>query len=98
MIDLSKIRPGDEVTVRATVVASEFGPYVWIQGPIDKLEVVSHTHAPREIKVGDRVTFRDNKLVYEVVHIKDELAWVSNRNNDTFAHMSNLTHAEDSHE
>lgn len=101
MIDISKIRPGDEVTVRAKVLSTDDND-ICIKIPnaliasfyVEPEDLATHTPAPREIKVGDLGTFQNNKLVYEVVHIRDELAWLSNRNNDTFAHLSNITHAE----
>ena len=61
MIDLSNIKPGDKVTVEAHVFSIEDGKAqigvarsdrpvtVWVD------QVLSHTPAPREIKVGDAV-------------------------------------------
>lgn len=72
-IDISKIRPGDEVTVRAPVI--DVGPsgYVWanLGGGypavlLDARTIVSHT--PTALQPGDRVRSRALAAgVYEVV-------------------------------
>lgn len=86
MVDLRKIRVGDEVTVRAKVVALEPNKLcpepIRIHGGswINEKDILTHTPAPREFKPGDRVSFydmREDKISYGVVvAIDEDFAWV----------------------
>jgi len=79
-VDISKIRPGDTVTVRGEVVS------VWRSGPNVKVggaevclaasDIISHTPAPREWKVGDRVMTKQSLLVFTIKGIDGEWAWL----------------------
>lgn len=83
-VDLSKIKPGDEVTVRAVVkrAADEFGVLLCTTAGGDpddfmavEAEIVSHT--PKALSVGDRVKADGWKVaVFTVVAIDDGWAWI----------------------
>lgn len=85
MVDISKIKVGDEVTVKAIVKevtvrgnikfdVKAFGSAA-IAFPSD---IVTHTPKPREFKPGDEVRFRDEwtTSLFRVVYVKDEHAWI----------------------
>ncbi len=84
MIDVSKIRVGDEVTVRvkvtdrvsdtavAPVRISIFGVVAWV--PVDF--IATHTPKPRDFNPGDRVTWTGNDMHrWKIIAIDGELAW-----------------------
>lgn len=70
-IDISKIRPGDEVTVRVKVSGPRGGGWAIhpLQSPADSFvlgnAIVSHT--PKELQPGDRVKSRFDGAEYEIV-------------------------------
>lgn len=86
-IDLTKVKPGDEVTVRLTydgdsVVAPESG---WKRFSNSAgQEVVIHsfdivTHTPKALSVGDRVRcpkFKANDATGEVLAVRNHQVWV----------------------
>jgi acyl dehydratase len=101
MIDVSKIRVGDEVTVRATVleVADGIKPIRVKRDPwVEVGEIATHTPAPREFKPGDRVTMGSGCLDLELIAIRDEVAcvWdnISRRFESAIVHR--LRHADES--
>jgi hypothetical protein len=79
MIDFSKVKEGDEITVRATVTAVDLDDEeypirvdisVW---PMPQ-RIVSHT--PRPIEADDRVTWGADMEEYRVVAVECGLAWI----------------------
>jgi hypothetical protein len=110
MIDVSKIRVGDEVTVRAKVVevstASEIAAGsrpVRIMFPwLDRDEIVSHHPAPREFKPGDKAiaydAVSDSKDICNVLAVDGAFAWVRNHRTGGrwTASVSDLRHADES--
>lgn len=111
MIDVSKIRVGDEVTVRAKVVdrGTHFSPChdypgeptirIMVGEWVGSSEIATHTPKPREFKPGDRVTWGklQGTYVYEFIAQRGDcaVAW-----NDTFGFSlqptSDLRHADES--
>ena len=104
MIDISKIRPGDEVTVRAKAthtaqkpdmvhVAFENGGYLWVIAEM----IDMHIPAPREIKVGDLVRHEDFMRPLIVRAVDDGKAWLRDGNAGSYVTRAaeDLTHAED---
>lgn len=77
MVDLSKIKPGDEVTVRVRV-ARVAGCAVFVQIEPDEAvcfsagPIVSHT--PKALTVGDRV--RGGQWFGHIKHVDGGHAWV----------------------
>lgn len=85
MIDVSKIRVGDEVTVKATVtevypdsecpVTVSIKSVSWQICPLRE-DIATHTPKPREFKPGDRVTWTGNDMHrWKIIAIDGELAW-----------------------
>lgn len=83
-VDLSKIKPGDEVTVRGVVTVvnkgitvqfpnSALGAELWVPD----LDIVSHT--PKTLSVGDRVKGRDfgSRMTGQVLALDGPDAWVA---------------------
>jgi hypothetical protein len=79
MIDFSKVKEGDEITVRATVTAVDLDDEeypirvdisVW---PMPQ-RIVSHT--PRPIEADDRVTWVSDTEEFRVVAVECGLAWI----------------------
>lgn len=71
-IDISKIRPGDEVTVRVKVSGPRGGGWAILplQSPADSFVLTEHivSHTPKELQPGDRVRCRtEGDREYEVV-------------------------------
>jgi hypothetical protein len=77
-VDVSKIRVGDEVTVRAKVLRTDAG----IQWPIQIATagvclcvgpdtIATHTPTPREFKPGDRVTWASGVYNFEFVAARE---------------------------
>ena len=103
LIDLSKIRPGDEVTVMARVVKvrpDHLVDCVTDDGEPDGFcirpkAIVSHTPAVREFKVGDRVEMPDEKRG-TLRAIYEHVGWVENdcQGWSSLA-LSTLRHVED---
>ena len=80
-VDISKIKIGDTVTIRASVTYSQHGELRIDLGgcriPLQEDEIVTHTPKPRPIEVGDRVRHRDDLGVFgTIVCIADEEAWL----------------------
>lgn len=86
VIDVSKIKLGDEVTVRAHAI-SGYGDLLAVRvtqrGRLDPLHItipvsaiISHT--PKALAVGERVKFagNPNSITGEVIARDDRLAWV----------------------
>jgi plastocyanin len=102
MIDVSKIRVGDEVTVRGRVYDASgadwfyvsFGASSWAKVPADA--IATHSPKPREFKPGDRVTFIDSQVAFDVVHAEGDQAWVKNLNGSMLAPFTELRHADES--
>lgn len=80
MVDLSKIRIGDEVTVRCIVkeIAANDKDLVVVKPSnnpgkyftdmcISKDWIATHTPKPRPFKLGDRVTWGSGRAVYEFI-------------------------------
>jgi hypothetical protein len=85
-IDISKIKPGDTVTVRGTVFSiSENNCVVYfraIGGPysvtIAYSEIVSHEPAPEPLKVGDVVTIDGSNRRYTLIGLHNARVWLLN--------------------
>jgi hypothetical protein len=89
-VDLSKIKPGDEVTVRA-VVREIAGPFVRSDGKAWDIKVRPHafvhsewiehdaivTHTPKALSVGDRVRVKNSTAVRTVLALHGQYAWLS---------------------
>jgi hypothetical protein len=111
MVDLSKIRVGDEVTIRARVGAKFDNGDFWlgfsetgsesngtiISARVCPLSIATHTPAPREFKPGDKVIAKRDKAEYELVGIRERLAflWYSPQCFGRTADVSDLCHADD---
>lgn len=102
MVDLTKIKVGDEVTVRAKVVALEPNKLcpepIRIHGGswINEKDILTHTPASREFKPGDRVSWLPNTFaVWTIEAIKDGQAWLRFKNDWHTAKISDLRHADD---
>lgn len=90
-VDLSKIRPGDEVTVSTTGVVRSVGDggmvlklkggdfeTTFTRGEVAALVLVSHTPAPEPLAVGDRVKIKDCGPEYAgtILGLHESLAWL----------------------
>ena len=108
MIDVSKIRVGDEVTVRAKVVGVYNGPgiashpvSVSIRSLSDDSSIVlsdiaTHTPKPRDLKPGEYVTAGSN-IKWRIEHVSGPFAWiVDNRGCNQLEATVNLRHADES--
>jgi hypothetical protein len=100
MIDVSKIRVGDEVTVRATVreVADGTKPIRVSRDPwVGVSDIATHTPKPREFKPGDRVTWGNGLLVYEFIAARNSKAVLWSDEYQWQIHdVSHLRHADES--
>lgn len=101
MIDLSKIRVGDEVTVRAKVAQVDIGhvePIRLLGGTwIHQKDILTHTPAPREFKPGDRVTWVTGAHVYEFIARRGGAAIVWSPDYGPIdLNISELRHADES--
>ena len=87
MIDISKIRAGDEVTVRCVVkevvdtelvvVKPSFNPGPFFADMcISKDWIATHTPKPRDFTPGDRVTWGSGVNIYEFIAQRDDVAIV----------------------
>lgn len=100
MVDISKIKEGDEVTGRHTVSHVNHGEvYVALAGggyvKLPQERLISHTPKSREIKAGDKVTWGTGVYGYEVFAVCNELAWLPGANNsDMTKPLSDLRHYE----
>jgi hypothetical protein len=104
MIDVSKIRVGDEVTVRAKVtIVHHDDPRnpIRLHGGtwVTRGDIFAHHPAPRQFKPGDRVL--DNgysgPVAWFIVHVKDGSAWIDDANGySRIARLHNLRHADES--
>lgn len=105
MIDLSKIRPGDEVAIRVTIdprnqAPFEPGDHIGVRAggrdmfsvPVDL--IVSHT--PRALATGDAVKFVGNpqSVRGRIVHVADDLAWVCWNGSQTYHGVQRLAELE----
>lgn len=107
MIDVSKIRVGDEVTVRAKVVdrGNEFtprGPFnpvvkIFVGEWVGAEHIEAHHPKHREFKPGDRVTWGNGAYSAEFIALRgDEAAvWESSYGWKT-PKISDLHHADES--
>ena len=102
MIDVSKIRVGDEVTVRGKVAKiaadgdiffeSENGADGWF----NRSEIVAHTPKPREFKPGDPV-YANGATKWTVVHVRGLWAWLEDDNGwNRLEILKDLRHADES--
>lgn len=104
MIDVSKIRVGDEVTVRGSVseidktsipfrVLMDSGRTAWFCAD----EITTHTPKPREFKTGDRVTWGNGAYNAEFVALRGDNAAVwESRYGWKALKISDLRHADES--
>jgi hypothetical protein len=101
MIDVSKIRVGDEVTVRAKVAIAhhdDTNKPVRLHGGtwVSREEIISHTPAPRQFKPGDKVKVGTSGPL-TIIAIEAEDAWVRAANGDRFTTtLHALRHADES--
>lgn len=96
-IDLSKIKPGDEVTIRGRAIRNrhddgktwvevsfENGParFHHFTGPIAAESIATHT--PKALSVGDRVKVRGRPIHTEpvIIAIDDDWAWLKDIEGD----------------
>ena len=79
-IDISKIKPGDIVTVRAEVIEiwpgalhikAPTGAKIWIA----RQNITTHEPAPEPLKIGD-VVWTDTDQHGTIVGLHDENAWI----------------------
>lgn len=101
-IDISKIRPGDSVTLvplevgsvahRSIIVAA--GKDEWMNVTAD--QIAAHHPAPREFQVGDRVTRGVCGDDWLIEHIAYGRAWISRNDGQEgwLWHLDDLTLAE----
>jgi hypothetical protein len=103
-IDISKIKPGDKVTLVPLEVANVYGRVFTVftkrgGATFAPDEIAAHHPAPREIGVGDRVKHPDWKHTLVVEHIsKKGFAWLTGGDVDLLSSMSILTIVEGDHE
>lgn len=101
MIDISKIKVGDEVTIRAKVVGvrTNYLEVVFSAGQmlVPNCEIVTHTPSPREFKPGD-VVFIEKAGPYEFIAIRDGLAcaWNNKAKRFDYTLLHRLRHADES--
>ena len=110
MVDISKIKPGDEVTVRAKVIRAFYNSSVgWIQADvgIDVPQMIgtscilTHTPNPREFKVRDMVRHLSDDSEYEIVGIREGKAAVWRPDGGPYEghwaiwNLCDLSHADD---
>ncbi len=107
MIDVSKIKVGDEGTVRVRFIEmSPFGNFkvetvnypnvnpIWAS-PSD---IASHTPAsppPRVFKPGDRVTYQNLGQSHEIVALDAGQAWLKTPTGHFTAELYDLRHADE---
>lgn len=102
MVDLSKIKVGDEVTVRMVVktvdtdgifnASSSGGVHGWI----DSSEIATHTPAPREFKPGETV-YAGSATKWKIEHVNGFWAWIVDANGwNRLEALENLRHADES--
>jgi hypothetical protein len=105
MIDVSKIKVGDEVTVRAKVVGTGSNGLETRVGAglmwFHHREIATHTPAPREFKPGDRVkktNWGDASIQWTFIASANGLAFCAHDNTvDVMTVMiSELCHADES--
>lgn len=104
MIDVSKIRIGDEGTIRVRIIEKnvsgnfkvevlKYGCCTWVF-PSD---IVTHTPKPREFKPGDRVTWDRGHVIFELIAIRKDNAAVWKEGYGWYIKsVSDLRHAEES--
>jgi hypothetical protein len=103
MIDVSKIRVGDEGTVRVRFVdirngsfrveTLRFGGSMWAFAS----DLSTHTPKPREFKPGDRVTWGNGSRTYEFLAQRGGTAFLwSNAYGAALPNISELRHADES--
>lgn len=99
MIDVSKIRIGDEVTVRVTVRDADLRGSIrvtrdpWLRSD----DIVAHHPKPREFKPGDRVTACHFPDVRTIVAVDNGEAWIrSPLGGHHSASFESLRHADES--
>jgi hypothetical protein len=102
MIDVSKIRVGDEVTVRGKITGCTANGVNVLIGPsptwAHRHSIATHTPKPREFKPGDRVTWSAGRArVYEFIAQRGPTAilW-SPEYGATDPSISSLRHADES--
>lgn len=103
-IDISKIKPGDYVTVRAkcthktecsielNALNSHLGSF-WV--PLSS--VVGHEPAPEPLKIGDVVIVAGNTLHHKIIGMLEDYAWIKNDyyvNGFASMHVSQLRRVE----
>lgn len=80
MIDISKIKVGDEVVVRGRVKTENSGEWMILEGSpaswVSQEHVIEHIPAPVAFKVGDRVMTRSGN-VGTVVYVRNKTAWIT---------------------
>jgi hypothetical protein len=105
-IDISKIKPGDKVTLVPLEVAAIVNGFVCIRKVggeetyFKDVQIAAHHPAPREFRVRDKV--RGYSLTMDVVRsgeiigLDDDFAWVrwEHLNDRTVHHISQLTLVE----
>ena len=101
-IDISKIKPGDKVTlvplevVETPIGSSSIGLRLSRSGVIYVVpdQLAAHHPAPREIGVGDRVWDQGRVYAGTVEHVSRGMAWVAYANADCIRFVSDLTLVE----
>lgn len=102
MIDVSKIKVGDEVTVRVPVMETSKINSLCIRvktNPwIELDDVLAHHPAPREFAPGDRVVARTTgHQKWEILHVKHPWAWLQESNGwNRLEQLKYLSHADES--
>jgi len=82
MIDISKIKPGDKVTLVPLEVHSVDAGWVALFTDLEGIvqfdwnQIAAHHPAPREIGVGDRVKEKGRLIAGTVEHVARGAAWV----------------------
>jgi hypothetical protein len=104
MIDVSKIRVGDEVTLSGRVERTDAGickPFaIDIQSVlicVGEGAIATHTPKPRDFKPGDLVCELGIEPGFRIVHVRDGQAWIDNAEGwNKIAKLIHLRHADES--
>ena len=100
-IDISKIKPGDYVTVRAkclnkTECSLELNAHNSYLGNflVPLSSVVGHEPAPEPLKIGDVVTVEGGTTSYTITGLHNDAAWLSFAHTYKSAPVSKLRRVE----
>ena len=98
-IDISKIKPGDVVTVRAEeieiwpgalYIKAPTGAKVWMA----RQDIATHEPAPEPLKIGDVVTVEGGTTSYTITGLHNDAAWLSFAHTYKSAPVSKLRRVE----